>query len=206
VTTSAPRSSQDVVDLVIKVGGGLLAHVDHLDRVLQAISEVSATHRVVIVPGGGPFADVVRDVDARLGIEQDEAHWMAVLGMDQYAHLLASRISRGVVVSGRGEIDAAHDRGQLPVVAPSVWLSAADPLPHSWEVTSDSIAAWVAGELRAARLVLVKPPGALGADIVDAYFHRTLPQTVTHDVLAAGDAIQLLNQMAGIVNPAFETT
>ncbi len=131
---------------------------------------------------------------------------MAVLGMDQYAHLLASRVSRGVVVSSRAEIERPYVRGQLPVLAPSAWLSAADPLPHSWDVTSDSIAAWVAGELRAARLVLVKPPGAHGADIVDAHFHRALPPTVAHDCLAADDAIQLLNQMAGIVNPAFDTT
>ena len=43
---------------------------------------------------------------------------MAVLGMDQYAHLLASRVSRGVVVSSRAEIDAAYVRGQLPVRRP----------------------------------------------------------------------------------------
>jgi probable H4MPT-linked C1 transfer pathway protein len=141
LTRLAPRST-----VVIKVGGGLLEHVDHLDRVLTAISDLATTHRVLIVPGGGPFADVVRGVDARLGLGQDEAHWMAVLGMDQYARLLAARIPNGIVVASRADIDAAYGRGQLPVLAPSAWLSAADPLPHSWEVTSDSIAAWVAGE------------------------------------------------------------
>jgi probable H4MPT-linked C1 transfer pathway protein len=197
----APRTT-----VIVKVGGGLLTHVEHLDRVLVAIADVARTHRVLIVPGGGPFADVVRDVDARLGLGQDAAHWMAVLAMDQYAQLLASRLSSGVVVSSRAEIEAAHVRSQLPVLAPSAWLSAADPLPHSWDVTSDSIAAWVAGELQAARLVLVKSPGARGAGLVDAHFHRALPPTVAYDCLAADDAIQLLNQMAGIVNPAFETT
>ena len=38
------------------------------------------------------------------------------------------------------------------------------------------------------------------------YFHRALPPTVAHDCLAADDAIELLTQIAGIVNPAFETT
>jgi probable H4MPT-linked C1 transfer pathway protein len=198
---SAPRST-----VVIKVGGGLLAHVDYLDRILIAIADVARTQRVLIVPGGGPFADVVRDVDARLGLGQDAAHWMAVLGMDQYAHLLASRASGGIVVSSRAEIDEAYLRSQLPVLAPSAWLSAADPLAHSWDVTSDSIAAWVASELQAARLVLVKPPGARGAGLVDTHFHQALPPTVAHDCLGADDAIQLLNQMAGMVNPAFETT
>ena len=36
-------------------------------------------------------------------------------------------------------------------------MRSADALPHSWEVTSDSIAAFVAGALDAGRLVLIKP-------------------------------------------------
>ena len=131
---------------------------------------------------------------------------MAILGMDQYAHLLASRLSGGVVASTREEVDSAFRQRQIPVLAPSRWLAVVDPLPHTWNVTSDSIAAWVAGELGAARLLLVKPPGAGGADLVDAYFERALPPSVAHDCLAADDAILLLTQIAGIVNPAFETT
>jgi aspartokinase-like uncharacterized kinase len=177
---------------VIKVGGGLLATLDQLDRVLMAIADVSRSQRVVIVPGGGPFADAIREVDGRMGIGDDAAHWMAVLAMDQYAHLLASRIERGVVVSGREQIAAAQRDGRVPVLAPSQWLKAADPLPHTWEVTSDSIAAWVAGELRAARLVLVKPPGARGPGLVDPYFDRTLPPDVKCDCLGADEAVDLL--------------
>jgi hypothetical protein len=64
----------------------------------------------------------------------------------------------------------------------------------------------VAGELNAARLVLVKPPGAHGPGLVDPHFSRILPPSVDYDCLAAGDATRLLNQMVGIVNPAFETT
>jgi probable H4MPT-linked C1 transfer pathway protein len=194
------------IDLMIKVGGGLLEHVAHLDRVLTAIAEVARAHRVVVVPGGGPFADAVREADGLLGLGDDAAHWMAILGMDQYAHLLGSRFSGVVVVSTREEIDAALRQQQIPVLAPSRWLSSADPLPHSWDVTSDSIAAWLAGELGARRLLLVKPPDAGGAGLVDAYFERALPRHMPHDCLAADEAVRLLTQMAGIVNPAFETT
>jgi probable H4MPT-linked C1 transfer pathway protein len=194
------------VDLVIKVGGGLLDHVEHLDRVLTAIGEVARHQRVVVVPGGGPFADAIRDVDARLGLGDDAAHWMAILGMDQYGHLLASRLSGAVLASTREEIDSGLRQRQIPVLVPSRWLSSADPLPHTWDVTSDSIAAWVAGALGAARLLLVKPPGARGAHLVDAYFEQALPPSVASDCLGADEAIQLLTQIVGIVNPAFETT
>ena len=183
--------------IVIKVGGGLLDHLDHLDRVVAAISDVSRTLRVVVVPGGGPFADAVRRVDRRLALGDEEAHWMAILGMDQYAHLLAARIDSGTVVAGRGQIADAHRQQQVPVLAPSAWLKAADPLPHNWDVTSDSIAAWVAGELGASRLLLIKPPGARGPDLVDAHFQKTQPAGCVCDCLDADEAIGLLSRAAG---------
>ena len=189
-TGSGPRS-RSAPDLVIKVGGGLLEHADHLQRVIDAIDEVSRTSRVVVVPGGGPFADAVRRVDDRFALTDDAAHWMAILGIDQYAHLLASRIASGVVVSGREQIESAHRSGQIPVLAPSAWLEAADPLPHSWDVTSDSIAAWVADELGAARLMLIKPPGARGSSIVDRYFEQARP-ACPYEWLDADEAIERL--------------
>src|SRR5439155_22099512 len=128
--------------------------------------------RLLVVPGGGPFADSVRNVARQLPVSDDAAHWMAVLAMDQYAHLIAERIDAGVIVAEPRGIAAALDRGQVPVLAPSRWLREVDPLPHSWQVTSDSIAAWVAGRLGASHLVLVKPPGAAGEAIVDAYFSQ----------------------------------
>ena len=195
-TGSAPRSTFEI-DMVIKVGGGLLEHLDHLDRVVAAISDVSRTLRVVVVPGGGPFADAVRRVDERLPLGDEEAHWMAILGMDQYAHLLAARIDAGAVVAGREEIEDAHRRGHTPVLAPSAWLKAVDPLPHSWDVTSDSIAAWVAGELGAARLLLIKPPGARGPNLVDAHFENARPAGCACDCLAADEAIDRLSRASG---------
>jgi probable H4MPT-linked C1 transfer pathway protein len=192
----AERPAGNHIDLVVKVGGGLLEHIVHLDRVLSAISAASRTVRLVVVPGGGPFADAVRHVDERLTLGDDEAHWMAVLGMDQYAHLLAGRLACGDVVSSRAQLEAAHGRGRIPVVAPSMWLKAADPLPHSWDVTSDSIAAWVADELNADRLLLIKPPGARGPNLVDAYFEKARPPLCACDCLEADQAIALLNRTA----------
>ena len=79
-------------------------------------------------------------------------------------------------------------------------------IPHTWEVTSDSIAAWVASQLAAPRLLLIKPPGAHGPDLVDAHFERALPAGTAHECLEANQAIELLNQIAGSVDAALETT
>jgi hypothetical protein len=172
-------------EIVVKVGGGLLTSTSVLDDVLVTISDAALERRVLIVPGGGPFADAVRDVDRRMRLSDDAAHWMAILAMDQYAYLIASRVARAVVVHDSDAIAAALDTGCSPVIAPSSWLREADPLPHTWEVTSDSIAAWIAGQLGARSLVIVKPPHARGDDLVDAHFARTVPEGIVLSIVTA---------------------
>jgi 5-(aminomethyl)-3-furanmethanol phosphate kinase len=83
--------------------------------------------------------------------------------MDQFGWLLSDLIPGGVPCADLEAARAATARGRTPIVLP-VALLAADPLPASWDVTSDSIAAWVAGAARAARLVLVKPVDGLYRD------------------------------------------
>jgi aspartokinase-like uncharacterized kinase len=179
------------VDAVVKVGGGLLADIRIFDAVLAVVAATGA-QRLLVVPGGGPFADAVRSVDRRIGLPGTAAHWMAVLGMDQLAHLLAARLPRAAIVVDPQEIGDVFAVGRVPVLAPSRWLRQADPLPHSWDVTSDSIAAWVAGRVCARRLVLIKPAGVeRPEEAVDPYFARALPAGVVATMVAA-DRIEAL--------------
>jgi probable H4MPT-linked C1 transfer pathway protein len=179
-------SDEPRVELVVKIGGALLAQPECLDRVLAIVASASSQRRLVIVPGGGPFAEGVRTVDRELGLSDEAAHWMAVLGMDQYAHLLADRLDGGVVVTSAAEMTSSLCGSRVPVLAPSRWLRDVDPLPHSWEVTSDSIAAWIAGTIGARCLLLVKPSGVSGRqDAVDPYFSRALPKNMSTTIVAA---------------------
>src|SRR2546425_4819557 len=145
-----------VVDIVVKIGGGVLAHADQFEAALAAITAAGRDRRLLVVPGGGPFAETVREVDRRIQLPDNVAHWMALLAMDQYAHLVAGRLAGSVLVTKRHEIAAALDAPvrQIPVLAPYRWLHEADPLPHGWTVTSDSISAWIADRVDARRLVL----------------------------------------------------
>src|SRR5687767_967000 len=108
-----------IVEEVIKIGGSLLADARHLDTALTTIADIARVRRVLVVPGGGPFADAVRALDRRVGLSDDAAHWMAILAMDQYAHVLADRWAAGVVVWDRDAAAAAHRAGRVPVLAPS---------------------------------------------------------------------------------------
>jgi len=180
-----------VVHTVVKVGGGLLSKAGAFDLVTEALTAFSPRRRLVIVPGGGPFADAVRTMFRRIKIGDDAAHWMAVLGMDQYAHVLTSRLPGAVLVEQQAEVAAARQAGRLPVLAPYRWVRAADPLPHTWDITSDSIAAWIAGMLGARRIVLIKPAGGDPRKLVDPLFIRTLPPAVEHFIITADDLGQL---------------
>jgi 5-(aminomethyl)-3-furanmethanol phosphate kinase len=164
-------------DAVVKVGGSLCHHPRRVRRLMAALAALAPPRTLVVVPGGGRFADEVRRVDRRFGLDASSAHWMAILGMDQSAYLLLQVAGGGILVRGPGEIRT----GRLNILAPAAWLLEADPLPHSWSVTSDSIAAWVARALRARRLVLLKsvagvPSAGRGRQIPSRILTRATPR------------------------------
>jgi aspartokinase-like uncharacterized kinase len=192
------------VEVVVKVGGGLLVDLDALRAVAAVLERAAGARRVLVVAGGGPFADAVRTLDRRLAPGDEAAHWMAVLAMEQYATALAALIPGARLVETAEEAGRALAHGALPVLAPYRWLREADPLPHSWEVTSDSIAAWVAGVLGAALLVLVKPAGAVpGApDVVDPHFSHALGARTQAVALPAHRVAELGALLSGAASSA----
>jgi 5-(aminomethyl)-3-furanmethanol phosphate kinase len=150
---------------VVKVGGGLARKAGDgaLRALCGAIGDAGAHHPLLVVPGGAAFAEAVREHDSRFALRPATAHRMAILAMDQFGWLLCDLIPGALPCADLATARAAAARGRTPVLLPAALL-ADDPLPASWEVTSDSIAAWVAGAEHAARLVLVKPVDGLYRD------------------------------------------
>jgi aspartokinase-like uncharacterized kinase len=181
---------------VVKVGGGLASVPGALDRVCREIGSAAGSHRIVVVPGGGPFADTVREFDHCVGVSADASHWMAVLAMDQYAHVLVDRIPRAVLTEGPEAVLENCESGCVAVLAPSRWMRSADVLPHSWDVTSDSIAAFVAGALDATRLILIKP-GPRRPEVVDPYFASALPHGMPYSVVGCDRLEELAETLSG---------
>jgi aspartokinase-like uncharacterized kinase len=120
---------------------------------------------------------------------------MAILAMDQYAHVLAGRIPGAVLVEEPGAVAETVAPGRAAVLAPSRWMRSADVLPHTWEATSDSIAAFVAGALDAAQLILIKPTTT--GEAVDAYFTTALPQGMPYSVVGYDRIERLSRQLSG---------
>jgi probable H4MPT-linked C1 transfer pathway protein len=168
---------------VVKVGGGLSRDLQALETVGTALAEAGRRHRILVVPGGGPFADAVRTFDQAGTISADAAHWMAILAMDQYAHALVEAIPGATLVEEPGAVGGALRDGGVAVLAPYRWLRAADVLPHSWDATSDSVAAFVAGALDADRLVLVKPVDGTVEALTDRCFAAVVPAGLSVEVV-----------------------
>jgi aspartokinase-like uncharacterized kinase len=189
---------------ILKLGGSL-TQSGKIGQWLDAVHAHSG--RVVVVPGGGPFADVVRRTQAEIGFDDAAAHEMAMVAMSQFGRALQSLRADFELAALREDIEAALAAGKTPIWSPERMALAAK-LPASWDITSDSLAAWLAGQLRAERLILVKhaafagAAGALAAaGIVDPAFPGYLAASGARAFLASPTEAHRLSE--GLDGEAF---
>jgi len=102
------------------------------------------------------FADAVREAQQTSGFDDGTAHHAALLAMDQFGLVLKSLQPKLVTASSELEIAERSWQHRAIVWLPSQMVMADDAIPKNWDITSDSLAAWLAAKLGAERLVLVK--------------------------------------------------
>jgi aspartokinase-like uncharacterized kinase len=124
--------------ILIKLGGSLIQSARTIVKDLIGYTN-STSETIVIFPGGSIFADTVR----RVNPGEESAHWMAVLAMEQYGYYLADGTGTELIYSLE-----IPDKGTY-ILLPYRILKEKDELPHTWDVTSDTIAAWFALHLGA---------------------------------------------------------
>ncbi len=139
----------------MKIGGSLAEMPKELRALCVVIRGLAAKHSFVIVPGGGRFADAVREYDSKFRLPPSVAHKLAIMGMDQYGILLSQLIPDAQTFEKISGIQEVLDNGKVPVLLPYKQIKHDKILEESWDVTSDSIAAKVASQLHAKKLILV---------------------------------------------------
>jgi 5-(aminomethyl)-3-furanmethanol phosphate kinase len=178
---------------IVKLGGSL-AHTPRCVAWLEVLAAWGGP--LILVPGGGPFADCVRAAQAAMGFDDATAHRMALLAMEQFGAALAAHAKLFTLAASPDELASALRAGRIPVWLPARMVLGAPEVPQTWDVTSDSLAAWLAGVCGACRLLLIKscdlkaPVSAheLAADkIVDPMFPRFAAQSQA-EVWLAGPA------------------
>ncbi|MDI9616947.1 MAG: uridylate kinase [Methanothrix sp.] len=138
---------------VVKLGGSLIGCAKEIVRRLCILAE--SGYGFLVVPGGGPMADLVRELYARGMVSDEAAHWMAVLAMEEYAYLLADG-------TGAELVDDPSPSQGLRILRPYRYLLEDDRgLEHSWDYTSDSIAALVACRLGSDMIKVTDVDGVL---------------------------------------------
>jgi aspartokinase-like uncharacterized kinase len=183
--------------LIIKLGGSLYES----GLLAAALQRIAASSRaIILVPGGGPFADAVRAAQQRYGFSDALAHRLAILAMQQMACVIADMQPECVTADTPDDLMRLAQSGlQIPVWAPDAMTRRAGDIPRSWSMTSDGLAAWLAVKLGRLEVCLVKScpvPRSLTvealaqAGIVDAEFARivTAYDLIWHVVGATDEA------------------
>jgi len=137
---------------VIKLGGSL-CYSRQLNTCLKTISHLKTN--VVIVPGGGVFADQVRMAQHDWQFDDATAHAMALLAMQQMAWLFKSLQDDFMIAQSLNDIRKQIEENTV-IWAPNLAELDSAGVQSSWDITSDSLAAWLAVNLEASELILVK--------------------------------------------------
>ncbi|MGC1274619.1 MAG: hypothetical protein WBC44_13015 [Planctomycetaceae bacterium] len=159
---------------IYKVGGSLFDWPELFDRLTALLA--GEPGRPLLVSGGGAPADVVREWDRVHRLGERRAHRLALTSLRLGEAFLADGLAGATIVTDREQAAAAWSMQRLPILCAEAFLNSeeaagAEPLPASWDVTSDSIAAWIAGRWPA-DLVLLKStsPDFAREPFVDRHF------------------------------------
>ncbi len=192
---------------VLKLGGSLSA-AQELPEWLRACAAMAP--RLVLVAGGGPYADAVRHAQARWRFGDAPAHAMALVAMEMFARQCCAMQYGLVPCATLRDMRRVLRRGRTPVWMPLRLALRDDSLDANWNTTSDSLAAWLALHLGAAGLVLVKsaarPPGdwqqVARAGAVDTAFAGHAQALPRVEWLQGGEHRQLLSLLLDAAQPA----
>ncbi|MGR9012352.1 MAG: amino acid kinase family protein [Gammaproteobacteria bacterium] len=141
--------------IVIKLGGSL-SRSGSLINCLNAVEKNYQGRAVVIVPGGGGFADQVRSAQQHWQFDDKTAHHMAILAMQQMAVMFNGLKPNFTIAENIAAIQDQLGKRKTVIWSPDIIELDNAGVPASWDISSDSLAAWLGKTLSASELILIK--------------------------------------------------
>ena len=147
---------------VLKLGGSLLDLSDLSVRIQSVFANLNGD-RPLLICGGGNAADIVRRWHQCFRLDEERSHWLALVAIRLNQQLLLDLLPKLELVANRAAAESVWQRDRVPLLDLAEFMRTEEAsldvhewLPHTWEVTSDSLAAWVALRWPASQLVLLK--------------------------------------------------
>ncbi|MHA2287608.1 MAG: amino acid kinase family protein [Promethearchaeota archaeon] len=147
----------DYKQAIFKIGGNILENSSHIESTISQLIklfEENILHKILLLPGGGSYANFIRKIDAELDLGDDLSHWMAIYSMNYNGKFLNRKYPKLECIE---DLKDFRDSNKiLCIFLPYNFLHENDTLPHSWDVTSDSIAFYIAHQLHLKNCFLIK--------------------------------------------------
>lgn len=142
-----------IIEWVVKIGGSLFP-----TDAIKVAEKIKGT-KSLIVTGGGEFANLIRRYDKNKGFSADVTDETAIECMTIISKLINDKIEHTEIAYTLEEANKISDLGKIPILICSEILKENEPFKHSWEVTSDSISAYISHLLNAKLLIVTNVNG-----------------------------------------------
>jgi aspartokinase-like uncharacterized kinase len=142
---------------IFKVGGSILEDFENLNSTISQLFylfEKDIIQRIIIIPGGGSFANFIRKIYNELKFTDELAHWMSIISMNYNGIELSKEFPKLEIFEDYDKLKKI--RKTFSIFLPYQFLKENDKLPHNWQVTSDSIALFLAKKFGLNECFLIK--------------------------------------------------
>jgi aspartokinase-like uncharacterized kinase len=146
---------------VVKIGGSLFP--EYTTKLCEKLYE--SKEQIVLINGGGQLANDIREFNKIEQYSNDINHWSAIKCMDIIGQLIADKNKNISPVIRIKDIPNIFKKNKIPLLLSYELLKSQDPLKHTWDITSDSIACWLANQLNAKLLILTNVDGIYDGNI-----------------------------------------
>lgn len=147
------------INTIIKFGGsiaerGTLKQIVQLGKTLSSLFD--RRQDFAIIPGGGLFAEFVRETQEKYSLDDEQAHWMAIQAMEQHASLLLKFMPNSILHDFASKDFEALIFDELPILRVMKYMITESDLEKTWNSTSDAIATEIALKIKAEKIVFLK--------------------------------------------------